>query len=150
MSCRQQVASQIQHRMASLSSSRSRVFSAYRRLFRARTKLFVGDTQALQESKNAIRQQFLANKAAPTSGEHFEGLLVMAEEAEDMLLHGFVQGKLNDKSQHYEVQIKQEHTGDGDDMANIPQLEPVTEKTIERMENPGVEVTQTCKQSKKD
>jgi len=29
-------------------------------------------------------------------------------------------------------------------------LEPVTEKTIERMENPGVEVTQTCKQSKKD
>lgn len=126
-------------------ASRSRVFSAYRRLFRARAKLFQGDVEAMRESRNAIRQQFLQNKSAPTSGEHFEGLLTMVDEAEDMLLHGFVQGKLNPESQHYEVKVKPEHTGDGDDMANVPQLEPVTEKTVKDFENPGVEVTQTCR-----
>jgi len=125
-------------------SSRSRVFSAYRRLFRARTKLFGEDTEALRESRNAIRQQFVQHKSAPTSGDHFEGLLTMVDEAEDMLLHGFVQGKLNTESQHYEVKIESEHTGNADDMANVPQLEPVTEKTVKSFENPGVEVTQTC------
>ena len=131
------------------SASRSRVFSAYRRLMRARSKLFVGDTQAMTESRNSIRQQFDMQKTAPSSGEHFEGLLVMVDEAEDMLLNGFVQGKLNPESQHYEVKIRKEHTGDANDMASVPQMEPVTEKTIERLENPGVEVTQTCNHGKK-
>ena len=74
----------------------------------------------------------------------------MVDEAEDMLINGFVQGKLNEESQHYEVQIKKEHTWDGDDMANVPHLEPVTEKTVESFENPGVEVTQTCSHGKKN
>ena len=111
---------------------------------RASSKLFVGDIEALTKSRQAVRQQFKLQRNAPTSGEQFEGLLVMVDEAEDMLLHGFVQGKLNPESQHYEVKIKKEHTADGSDMASVPQLEPVTDKTIERMENPGVEVTQTC------
>jgi complex III assembly factor LYRM7 len=121
-------------------SSRSRVFSAYRRLFRARAKLFQGDQEAIQESGRAIRQQFMQNKAAPTSGEHFEGLLSMVDEAEDMLLTGFVQGKLNDDG-HYHVAIKPEHTGDAKDMAAVPQLEPVTENTVQRMKGVQVDVT---------
>ena len=127
-------------------SSKSRVFSAYRRLFRARAKLFQGDVEALKESRHAIRQQFLQNKHAPTSGEHFEGLLTMVDEAEDMLLHGFVQGTLNAESHHYEVKIKPEHTADADHMANVPQLEPVTKQTVKAFEHPNnmVEVTQTC------
>lgn len=116
---------------------------------RARSKLFVGDSEAMKASRKSIRQQFELQKSAPTSGDHFEGLMVMVDEAEDMLLNGFVQGKLNPESQHYEVKIKKEHTGDGSDMASVPQLEPVSDKTIERLENPGVEVTQTCNHGKK-
>ena len=128
------------------SAARSRVFSAYRRLFRARAKLFQGDVEAMKESRTAIRQQFLQNKTAPTSGEHFEGLMLMVDEAEDMLLHGFVQGTLNPESQHYEVKIKPEHTSG--DMANVPQLEPVTEKVVQELEFPNqVEITQTCRHS---
>ncbi|CAB9515773.1 expressed unknown protein [Seminavis robusta] len=129
-------------------SARSRVFSAYRRLFRARAKLFQADTEAMRESAAAIRIQFLQNKTAPTSGPHFEGLLTMADEAEDMLLTGFVQGKLNDDG-HYHVAIKPEHTGDADNMATVPQLEPVTDQTVERLQNnpSGVEVEKTCSHS---
>jgi hypothetical protein len=85
----------------SLSAPRARVFSAYRQLFRARSKLFRGDTVALRESRTAIRQQFVQNAGAATSGSHFEGLLQMADEAADMLLRGIVQGRLNEKSGHY-------------------------------------------------
>lgn len=137
-----------------LSSSKSRVFSAYRRLFRARAKLFQGDTEAMRESRMAIRQQFFQNKDAPTSGEHFEGLLSMVNEAEDMLLHGFVQGKLNPETEHYEVKIQKEHTANADDMAKVPQLEPVTKQTVKNFENPGgVQVTSSsssCSQKKKN
>ena len=132
------------------SASRSRVFSAYRRLFRARAKLFEGDNDAMKESRNAVRQQFMQNKNAPTSGEHFEGLLAMVDEAEDMLLHGFVQGKLNPDTQHYEVKIKPEHTADATDMSKVPQLEPVSEATVKSFESPGgVEVTSSCSHNKK-
>lgn len=136
---------------SALSSSRSRVFSAYRRLFRARAQLFEADRQAMQESRKAIREQFMLNKNAPTSGEHFEGLLAMVDEAEDMLLRGFVQGKLNPETQHYEVKIKKEHTADSDDMTKVPQLEPVTEETAKSFEKSGgVDVTSSSGSSKKD
>lgn len=85
-----------------MSAARSRVLSAYRRLFRARKQLFQGDTQAMQQSRIAIKSEFIKNKdVAPTSGDHFEGLLSMVDEAEDMLLHGIVQGRLNQTSGHY-------------------------------------------------
>ena len=83
------------------SSSRSRVFSAYRRLFRARKELFAGDVQAMQESRFAIKEQFVANRSAPTAGEHFEGLISMVDEAVDMLRHGIVRGDLNAESGNY-------------------------------------------------
>lgn len=82
-------------------SARSRVFSAYRRIFRARKVLFQGDHQAMKESRGAIKSEFLKNKNAPTSGEHFERLLLMVDEAVDMLHHGIVRGDLNPDSGHY-------------------------------------------------
>lgn len=137
---------------AAIASSRGRVFSAYRRLFRARKKLFEGDVEAMLKSRTAIREQFVQNKAAPTSGEHFEGLLTMVDEAEDMLLTGFVRGQLNESTGHYEVKVKPEHTSSGADAASIPQLEPVTEKTVQSFEkasNSGgvVEVTKCSSSS---
>eukprot|EP00977_Amphora_coffeiformis_P003580 scaffold701_cov158-Amphora_coffeaeformis.AAC.8 len=82
-------------------SARSRVFSAYRRIFRARKELFEGDHQAMMESRGAIKSEFLKNRDAPTTGEHFEGLLSMVDEAVDMLLHGIVRGDLNTGSGNY-------------------------------------------------
>lgn len=85
------------------SAAASRVMTGYRRLFRARKTLFRGDVQALQESRVAIKQEYVKN-AAVSAGQdpvHFEGLLSMADEAVDMMLHGVVQGKLNQNSGNY-------------------------------------------------
>jgi len=84
-----------------LSVAQSRVFSAYRRLFRARSQLFRGDVVALRESRKEIRQQFLMNAHADVSGDLLEGYLQMADEATDMMTHGIVQGKLNQSTGHY-------------------------------------------------
>ena len=82
-------------------SARARVFAGYRRLFRARKNLFKRDEEALRESRVAIKAEFLKNKAVATEGTHFEGLLTMIDEAEEMLRHGIVQGSLNDNTGHY-------------------------------------------------
>jgi complex III assembly factor LYRM7 len=85
------------------SATASRVFTGYRRLFRARKTLFRGDVIALQESRVAIKQEYVKNAAVSVSQDptHFEGLLSMADEAVDMMLHGVVQGKLNQDSGNY-------------------------------------------------
>lgn len=75
-----------------MSSTTARVLSGYRRLFRARKALFDGDHRAMRESRVAIRAEFVKNKSV-TDSNHLEGLLVMIDEAEDMLLHGIVRGK---------------------------------------------------------
>ena len=78
----------------------ARVFSGYRRLFRARKILFQGDDKAMRESRVEIRKQFEMNCAA-SDPAHIEGLLTMVDEAEDMLLHGIVRGELNDQTGNY-------------------------------------------------
>jgi complex III assembly factor LYRM7 len=82
-------------------ASRSRVLSGYRRLFRARKNVFLGDDKAMRESRVAIKSEFVKNKAEVTPGTHFEGLLTMIDEAEDMLRHGLVRGNLNKNTGHY-------------------------------------------------
>ena len=79
----------------SASTTALRALSGYRRLFRARSKLFAGDTRALGESAIAIRAEFDKNRQITGPPEHIEGLLSMIDEAEDMLLHGIVRGELN-------------------------------------------------------
>ena len=83
------------------SPAQARVFSGFRRLFRARKSLFTGDKQAMQESRLAIREQFLQNRNVETSGAQFEGLMVMIDEAEDMLRHGIARGDLNQETGNY-------------------------------------------------
>jgi complex III assembly factor LYRM7 len=82
-----------------MSSTTVRALSGYRRLFRARNKLFHGDLRALAESRIAIRAEFNKNRVV-SDPYHLEGLLVMIDEAEDMMLHGIVQGKLNEKGNY--------------------------------------------------
>lgn len=89
------------HNMSAATSSRARVFSAYRRIFRARKDLFDGDVQAMKESRVAIKSEFAKNRQAVTSGDHFEGLLSMVDEAVDMLRYGIVRGNLNQKTGNY-------------------------------------------------
>ena len=78
----------------------ARVFSGYRRLFRARKILFQGDERAMRESRIEIRKNFDMNRAA-SDPAHIAGLLTMVDEAEDMLLHGIVRGELNDQTGNY-------------------------------------------------
>lgn len=75
-----------------MSSATARVLSGYRRLFRARKSLFMGDVRAMTESRIAIRTEFDKNRNV-TDPQHLEGLLVMIDEAEDMLLNGIVRGE---------------------------------------------------------
>jgi len=63
------------------SSTALRALSGYRRLFRARKKLFVGDIRALTESRFAIRAEFDKNRTVSGPPEHIEGLLTMIDEA---------------------------------------------------------------------
>lgn len=157
-----------------MSTAQSRVFSAYRRLFRARQFLFRGDTLALRESRLAIKAEFVKNRAAPTSGAHFEAMLAAADEASDMLLHGIVQGKLDEQSGNYsmsstlvvvllfayvslthyllcstEVKFEPEHVEGMADM-HLPKVEPVTDSMVEQLQRqqvpPVVEVHQSHKE----
>ena len=75
-----------------MASTAARALSGYRRLFRARKTLFTGDVRSMAESRIAIRAEFDKNRNV-TDPQHLEGLLVMVDEAEDMLLNGIVQGK---------------------------------------------------------
>lgn len=85
-----------------MSTARSQVFAAYRKLGRARYKLFKGDTVALQKSKLEVQKEFLKHGTVPIAdAAHFNGLLDMADEAVDMLTHSIVRGNLNKNTGHY-------------------------------------------------
>ena len=79
--------------------SRSRVFSQYRKILRARKALFEGDRQAMLASRNEIRSHFIGNKAA--APETVPMLLDMVDDAVDMLKHGIVRGDLNQSTGNY-------------------------------------------------
>ncbi|KAL7527115.1 hypothetical protein ACHAXR_006972 [Thalassiosira sp. AJA248-18] len=127
------------------SSTALRAISGYRRLFRARSKLFTNDTRALRESAIAIRSEFDKNKHVTGPPEHIEGLLTMIDEAEDMLLHGIVRGELNTERNVVEVKIGEEHGGrmDGETMTHV---DPITSETGSMMDDggkPKIEVTKS-------
>lgn len=104
---------------SSPSASSRRVFAAYRRLFRARKILFQGDSTALTQSRTAIRNEFEKNRhlivttpatTTPNGGnEVFEAAIAAADEATDMMLHGIIQGKLNEGSGHYGTSVENHH-----------------------------------------
>ena len=127
------------------SSTALRALSGYRRLFRARKKLFAGDVRALTESRFAIRAEFDKNRTVSGPPEHIEGLLTMIDEAEDMMLTGIVQGELNEERNVVEVKISPEHDAkiDGDSLTH---LDAITSETGDKMDSSGkpkIEVTKS-------
>mmetsp|Transcript_27472 Transcript_27472/g.58780 ORF Transcript_27472/g.58780 Transcript_27472/m.58780 type:complete len:138 (+) Transcript_27472:165-578(+) len=122
-----------------VSASRARVFAGFRRLNRARVQLFKGDDHAMKESRIQLRAQLEANRSAPTSGPVFEELVNGMDEAANMLTHEIVRGDLNQDTGRYDVKIKREHVKGSDDPSGKikPEIEPITEDTVRRMENPG-------------
>ncbi len=127
-----------------MSSTASRVFSGYRRLFRARKVLFTGDDRAMRESRVAIRAQFDANRNV-TDPAQMEGLMVMVDEAEDMLLNGIVRGELNEEKNAYEVKVKKEHA-ENMDSETITHIDPITAETsLNDKGKPDVVVTKSGK-----
>mmetsp|Transcript_5117 Transcript_5117/g.10606 ORF Transcript_5117/g.10606 Transcript_5117/m.10606 type:complete len:137 (-) Transcript_5117:1145-1555(-) len=129
------------------SASRARVLAGFRRLNRARIELFKGDDHAMKESRLQLRAQIEANRSVPTSGPVFEELVKGMDEAAHMLKHEIVRGNLNEDTGRYDVKIKREHVqGSDDPSGNIkPEIEPITEDTVRRMENP--QEVQVCKSS---
>lgn len=122
----------------------ARVLSGYRRLFRARKSLFTGDDRAMRESRLALRSEFDKNRHV-TDPTHIEGLLVMVDEAEDMLLHGIVRGELNRERNTYEIKIKKEHA-ESMDSETITHVDPITAETsscTNESGSPNVVVTAT-------
>jgi len=79
------------------SSGISRVLSGYRRLFRAQKKLFGEDYYAQKQAKVAIRDHFEQNRSV-TDMEKLKDMIQQIDDAEDMLLHGIAQGKLNEET----------------------------------------------------
>ena len=123
-----------------------RTISGYRRLFRARRHLFIGDNRALRESRIAIRAEFDKNKNVTGPPEHIEGLLRMIDEAEDMLLHGIVRGELNRERNVVEVKLGPEHETRMDS-ETMTHLDPITSETgkqiIDGCGTPKIEITKT-------
>jgi complex III assembly factor LYRM7 len=129
-----------------MSGLSTRVLSGYRRLFRARKSLFVGDDRAMRESRLAIRSEFDKHRHV-TDPAHLEGLLVMVDEAEDMLLHGIVRGELNRERNTYEIKIKKEHA-ESMDKETITHMDPITAETsCNESEKPDVVVVTASKSS---
>lgn len=87
-----------------MSSITARAISGYRRLFRARKIVFSGDHNALQESRLFIRAQFDEHRAE-TDPKKLEVLFSGIDEAEHMMLHEILQGKLNQSSGNYGMYI---------------------------------------------
>ena len=130
----------------SSSATALRAISGYRRLFRARSKLFSGDARALRESAIAIRAEFDKNRHVTGPPEHIEGLLTMIDEAEDMLLHQIVRGELNEERNVIEVKIGPEHEGrmDSETMTHI---DPITNEmgssSTSSSSKPKIEITKS-------
>lgn len=134
---------------AASSIARARVLAGFRRLNRTRIQLFRGDDHAMKESRIQLRAQMEANRSIPASGPVFEELVKGMDEAAHMLRHEIVRGNLNEETGRYDVKIEREHVqGSDDPSGNIkPEIEPITEDTVRRMENPGAVEVNVCKGS---
>ena len=131
---------------------RPRVFSGYRRLFRARVKLFGGDERAMQESRIAIKAEFVKNRSI-TEAQNMEVCLTGVDEAEDMLLHQIMRGERNERG-NYAIKVDPNHVQPSTSTTlmnpnNMAIMEPITNKTTLEPGMPKVQVTKvgTCVKS---
>jgi hypothetical protein len=101
----------------------------------------------MRESRVAIRNEFEKHRQV-TDPAHLEGLVVMIDEAEDMLLNGIVRGELNREKNTYEVKIKKEHAANMD-KETITHIDPITSETSNN-ESPRPNVVVTSTSGKKN
>jgi len=95
-----------------------------------------------------MKNEFLKNKGMATSGPEFEALVAGIDEATNMLKHEIIRGDLNEDTGRYDVKIKREHVQGSASGEIKPEVEPITEETVKRMENPGhVEVCKSASKS---
>eukprot|EP00934_Nitzschia_sp_Nitz4_P004658 Nitzschia sp. Nitz4//scaffold28_size193895//173813//174352//NITZ4_001688-RA/size193895-augustus-gene-0.298-mRNA-1//1//CDS//3329546051//4648//frame0 len=133
-----------------MSAARARVLAGYKRLNRARIQLFQGDSHAMAVTYQQMRAEFERNKNIVPAGPEFEAMVAGIDEAADMLIHEIIRGDLNEDTGRYEMKIKREHVQGSAEGEIQPEVELITEDTVERMENPSK--IQVCKSSsaKKD
>lgn len=100
----------------------------------------------MRESRVAIRKEFEKNRKVNDPSQ-VQGLLVMVDEAVDMLLNGIVRGELNKEKNTYEVKIKKGHAANMDSNS-ITHLDPITAETSTNASSrPYVVVTSTSGKS---
>ncbi len=116
---------------------RTQVLGGFRRLLRARTKVFSDDVNAMEASRKQLRQEFLKQRNE-TDVKKIEKHLAGIKEVEEMLLFNVVQGRSNERG-NYEVKIEPHHTGDHQHM--VPAR--VIEEEFEKKQKKGVTVSRT-------
>ncbi len=116
---------------------RTQVLGGFKRLLRARTKVFSGDENAMEASRKQLRAEFLKQRNE-TDVKKIEKHLVGIKEVEEMLLFNVVQGKSNERG-NYEVKIEPQHTTDHQHMAPAR----VIEEQFDKNQKNGVIVDKT-------
>ena len=84
-------------------SSRLQVLEIYRRLLRTAGNVFGEDIFTTTQAKQAIRQEFEANRSAQGDG-NLRNLLDVAVKTEQVLRNGVIQGRLNSRG-NYDLRI---------------------------------------------
>lgn len=84
-------------------SFRLQVLKSYRNLLRTAANVFGEDVFTATQAKQAIRQEFEANRNAEGT-EHLKSLLDVAVKTEQVLRNGVVQGRLNSRG-NYDVRF---------------------------------------------
>lgn len=87
--------------MSSSAAARARVFAAYRKCFRTRKQVFQNDDFALQQSRATIREEFGKNRNVAATGQQFDEMIKMADEAVDFLKFSVMQAQLDEKTGNY-------------------------------------------------
>ncbi len=121
---------------------RAQVLGAYKSLSRASRQLFAGDSYAIQQSKQQLRQQIFANKNE-TNVEKINNGINDMKDVEALIRHNFVQARLNERG-NYAVNLSAQHV---QTMDKDEHIEPVDQAYSGR--DVTVERVSGCKSSKK-
>ncbi len=116
---------------------RTQVLGGFKRLLRARTKVFSSDENAMEASRKQLRKEFLKQRNE-TDVNKIKKHLVGIKEVEKMLLFNVVQGRSNERG-NYEVKIEPHHT------TNHQHMTParVVEEEFDKKQKKGVTVDRT-------
>jgi complex III assembly factor LYRM7 len=119
---------------ATQAGTRAAVLGGYRRLLRSSRALFRGDAPVLAAARAELRAQFVAHASA-TEPELLRELLRGIDEAEELLRHNLVQGRINARG-NVEVALPAPPPQRGDKASCPPSFEPtpITMEDVRRAE----------------